>query len=184
MDWDERYRTYGRCFGDEPNPFTVAAMERLEHRLEHPLTLFFPGDGYGRCGLWAAARGHHVIATDISEVAVEMARAEADRLRLPYETHVCAPDGHALDLPQAPFADACVISWVRVENDEAGSVQRVWNERCTQAVRPGGVITLVTSTRVTDAESERTLWPDHLTWEEPRIVDEEIWLTMRASPSR
>jgi SAM-dependent methyltransferase len=72
--WDERYRSKGALWSGNPNPHLVAQAGEL--RPGHALDV---GAGEGADAIWLASRGWHVIAVDLSAVALERASANADQ---------------------------------------------------------------------------------------------------------
>ena len=72
--WDERYRSRDALWSGNPNPHLVAEAGDLipGHALD-------VGAGEGADAIWLASRGWHVIAVDLSTVALERACAHADR---------------------------------------------------------------------------------------------------------
>lgn len=72
--WDERYRSEDRLWSGHVNGSLAAEVADLA-----PSTALDVGCGEGADALWLAERGWEVTAVDISGVAIERARAEADR---------------------------------------------------------------------------------------------------------
>jgi SAM-dependent methyltransferase len=72
--WDERYRSRDALWSGNPNPHLVAEADNLlpGHALD-------VGAGEGADAIWLASRGWHVIAVDLSTVALERASAHADK---------------------------------------------------------------------------------------------------------
>lgn len=177
MDWDRRYAQFDRCFGDGPSPFVREALSSLA--LEG-MTLLFPGDGYGRNGLWAAQRGASVVAVEGSRIAVEMARAEAAHQGLDYRSFLCDLSSPPLPVFEEHF-DMVVSAWFRIEADSTDP-QRSWNVHATKMLRPDGLIVLVGSQAMEPAASEMRLWPAEVTWTDCS-TDEETRLIGRLSCS-
>jgi SAM-dependent methyltransferase len=73
-DWDARYRDLGPPRDREPNRFLVEEVNGLE-----PGRALELGCGEGRNARWLAERGWRVTAVDFSPVALERARALAER---------------------------------------------------------------------------------------------------------
>jgi SAM-dependent methyltransferase len=71
--WDERYRQAESVYGEHPNSYLKAQV----HRLSPGCSVFVPGDGYGRNGLWLARQGFRVRTVDLSPIGVERARSSA-----------------------------------------------------------------------------------------------------------
>lgn len=70
--WNDRYREKGAVWGAAPNQFVVAHLGDVE-----PCRVLDVGTGQGRNAIWLARHGHRVTAIDISDVAVDQARAIA-----------------------------------------------------------------------------------------------------------
>ena len=73
--WDERYATDEYLFGTAPNAF----LAREVHRLAPGSKVLAIADGEGRNSVFLAQHGHRVIATDVSDQALEKARRLAER---------------------------------------------------------------------------------------------------------
>lgn len=177
LDWNQRYSRYNKCFGDEPTPFV---REVLSSRRLADQSLLFPGDGYGRHGLWAAQRGASVIALDGSRIAVEMALSEAHQRGLRYVSTPC-------DLSLLPFPvwgghrfDMVVSAWFRIEGDGA-DLQRTWNCHATQLLKPGGTIVQVGSRAMGSPTTEAALWPSGITWTDHSTAEEARLLGRKPS---
>ncbi len=72
--WDARYRDKELLWTAEPNQFLVAAVADLESGTALDLAA-----GEGRNSVWLAAQGWRVDAVDFSPVALEKAKALAER---------------------------------------------------------------------------------------------------------
>jgi SAM-dependent methyltransferase len=72
--WDERYRSRDALWSGNPNPHLIA--EAGDMLPGHVLDV---GAGEGADAIWLASRGWHVIAVDLSAVAIERASAHADQ---------------------------------------------------------------------------------------------------------
>lgn len=70
--WDERYAGNDSVYGRDPNQFFKTQIDKLK-----PGKIFMPGDGEGRNGVYAAAKGWIVDAVDFSAVARDKAVALA-----------------------------------------------------------------------------------------------------------
>lgn len=73
--WDERYAANEYLFGTAPNAF----LAREVHRLTPGSKVLAIADGEGRNSVFLAQHGHRVVATDVSERALDKARALAER---------------------------------------------------------------------------------------------------------
>ena len=72
--WDERYAADEYLFGTAPNAF----LAREVHRLTPGSKVLAVADGEGRNSVFLAQHGHRVVATDVSERALDKARALAE----------------------------------------------------------------------------------------------------------
>src|SRR5512147_2828658 len=73
--WNERYAGEALLFGEAPNEYLRAQAEHLPRRGR----ALCVADGEGRNSVWLAKHGLQVDAFDISAVAVDKARALAQR---------------------------------------------------------------------------------------------------------
>ena len=73
--WNERYSGEEYHFGTEPNAFLITQHALLKPGM-HCLAV---ADGEGRNGVWLAEQGLHVLSVDSSSVAIEKARALAEK---------------------------------------------------------------------------------------------------------
>jgi SAM-dependent methyltransferase len=71
--WDERYSQAEPVYGEQPNGYLHAQVQRLAPGA----SVLVPGDGYGRNGLWLAKQGFRVHTVDLSPIGVERARNSA-----------------------------------------------------------------------------------------------------------
>jgi SAM-dependent methyltransferase len=107
--WDERYR--GGAYEDRTHPTALLAewIDRLPRG--HALDV---ACGAGRNALFLAAHGYSVDAVDISAVALERGRADAQRLGLDVRWLCLDLDDGAEDgLPPGPYE---LVVWVRYVN--------------------------------------------------------------------
>ena len=73
--WNERYAADEYLFGTAPNAF----LAREAYRLTPGSKVLAVADGEGRNSVFLAQHGHRVVATDVSERALDKARALAER---------------------------------------------------------------------------------------------------------
>ena len=73
--WDERYATDDYLFGTAPNAF----LAREVHRLTPGSKVLAVADSEGRNSVFLAQHGHRVVATDVSERALDKAQTLAER---------------------------------------------------------------------------------------------------------
>lgn len=103
--WDERYATGDYRPRAEPSPFVVAAATRIPRG-----TALVLACGTGRNALYLAEVGFEVEAVDISKVAIDRARSEAERRGLSVTWHVADLD--ALELPEDTFDLVTMVRYV------------------------------------------------------------------------
>jgi SAM-dependent methyltransferase len=75
LDWDERYSRAEHMWSGNPNSSLVAFVEGLE-----PGSVLEVGCGEGADAIWLAGRGWQVTALDVSQVALDRGRIEAQRV--------------------------------------------------------------------------------------------------------
>ncbi|MBO6529102.1 MAG: class I SAM-dependent methyltransferase [Erythrobacter sp.] len=130
--WDKRFAGDDYVFGTQPNAFLV----REAHRLEPGARVLAVADGEGRNSVFLAKHSHKVVATDISERALE----KADRL--------AAKSGVEIQFVQADLAtwiwpenafDAVVAIFIEFAAPEMR--ERIF-EKTTKALKPGGLLLL------------------------------------------
>ena len=73
--WDERYRSAPTLWSGKPNPHLVAEAADLL-----PSSALDAATGEGADAIWLAERGWQVTAVDISTVALERGRSQAEDL--------------------------------------------------------------------------------------------------------
>ncbi len=76
--WDGFYKSHPAAYGKSP----VKVLTDVAGQFKKGAKIFVPAMGEGRNALYLAEKGFDVTAVDISEVAVESARAEAKKRRL------------------------------------------------------------------------------------------------------
>ncbi|WP_420041542.1 class I SAM-dependent methyltransferase [Gordonia sp. MP11Mi] len=128
QEWDELYSTSDRLWTTNVNPALVAEIASLV-----PGTALDIGSGEGADARWLADEGWKVTAVDISQVAIDRARA-AD--------HAGAIAWHRLDvaeepLPNAPFGLVSAIYF------HIARTQERLLDALVDAVEPGGRFLLV-----------------------------------------
>lgn len=79
--WDDRFSKEGKIWGEAPCGAALQA-ERI-FKNHHVSKILVPGCGYGRNSLFFARNGFQVVGFDISSVAIEMAKEEARREKVP-----------------------------------------------------------------------------------------------------
>ncbi|WNG45758.1 class I SAM-dependent methyltransferase [Archangium minus] len=134
--WDERYATEPLFFGDAPNPYLVATVERwFPAMASRSLSALCLGEGEGRDALFLARRGFTVTAVDGSLKGLEKLsrRAGAEGLAIQVMHADLAhyePASRAFDLVSSFF---CHLP---------PELRRTVHERAVRALRPGGFFVL------------------------------------------
>ncbi len=72
--WNDRYGGGKYIFGKEPNEYFKSKLDTLT-----PGSIYLPGDGEGRNGVYAAENGWNVTSVDFSEIAVQRAKEFASQ---------------------------------------------------------------------------------------------------------
>jgi SAM-dependent methyltransferase len=130
-DWDRRYAEVENLWSAKPNRFLVAEVADLGPGRALDLAC-----GEGQNAIWLASRGWEVRGVDYSAVAIEKARARAER------------DGVRVDFvesdlleyaPESGAYDLVLLLYLHLTADE----RRVVLERASQAVAPGGRLLLL-----------------------------------------
>lgn len=175
--WERRYAESQRIWSGEPNPRLVEHAAGLA-----PGTALDVGCGEGADVVWLASRGWQVTGVDVSQVALDRARAHAqeagvlDRVAL---AQVDLMTGNAL-----PQADLVSAQFLHVPPGRFAEVYAV----IAAAVRPGGTL-LVTGHHPADAATglrnpELTLLlftPEQVT----ALLDPRAWtVRVAAAPTR
>ena len=128
--WDERYRTDTYVYGKDPNVFFSAQLEKTV-----PGRLLLPGEGEGRNGVYAAAKGWRVDAFDQSSIGKKKALALARERGVEIRYSVCA-------LEDFPFGqnqyDAVGLIYVHV--NPASRV--ILHRNALESLKPGGSLIL------------------------------------------
>lgn len=127
--WNERFSTQDYLFGEEPNAYLASQAQHLR-----PGSALSVADGEGRNSVWLARRGLRVQAFDFSPVAVEKARALAQRHGVQVDLHCAAWQDFAW--PQAAFDNVVGIFFQFTDPAERADLFR----RMDAALRPGGVL--------------------------------------------
>jgi SAM-dependent methyltransferase len=130
-DWDRRYAAVENLWSAKPNRFLVAEVVALEPGRALDLAC-----GEGQNAIWLAERGWRVRAVDYSPVAIDKARARAER------------EGVAVDFveddllrhePEAAAYDLVLLLYLHLPSDERRSVLA----RAAGALAPGGTLLLL-----------------------------------------
>lgn len=130
--WNERYAADEYLFGTQPNAF----LAREAHRLTPGSKVLAIADGEGRNSVFLAQHGHRVLATDVSEMALDKARNLAERRGV--EVEYRQVDLAAWDWPEETF-DAVVGIFIQFAGP---ALRREMFDGFRQALRPGGILLL------------------------------------------
>jgi SAM-dependent methyltransferase len=133
--WDQRYRSAPALWSGAPNSQLVENISTAA-----PGRALDVGAGEGADALWLAQQGWHVVALDISSVALERGRARADEAGPAVAERItwCHADLTSWRPPPARF-DLVSIHFMHLP-----SVQRVaLHARLAAGVAPGGVLLIV-----------------------------------------
>lgn len=149
--WDEKYQSRSEVWDGKPHPNLIAETADLA-----PGSALDVGTGEGADAIWLAERGWQVTAVDISTVALERGRKQADSLGA--ETAQMITWLHA-DLtewePPAARFDLVSLQFMHLP-----SVQRVPTyQRLADSVAPGGVL-LIVGHHPSDLETTARRLPD------------------------
>jgi SAM-dependent methyltransferase len=133
--WDERYRASDRVWSGEPNAHLAAETQALA-----PGRALEVGAGEGADAVWLAGQGWDVTAVDISQVAIDRGRTEAeatgsdvaDRIRWTRLDVLAEP------LPVGPF-DLVSLHFMHFTMED----RIPFLERCKAVVAPGGTLLIV-----------------------------------------
>jgi SAM-dependent methyltransferase len=133
--WDERYRSATAVWSGDPNPQLVAEIAALP-----PGRALDVGSGEGADAMWLADRGWHVLAVDISRVALERSAELAAQggpaiaARIEWrqaDVLEWSPEPGAFDLVSAQFMQL------------AADARDPLFSRLAAAVAPGGTLLIV-----------------------------------------
>jgi SAM-dependent methyltransferase len=125
--WEERYGRDEYAYGEEPNAFFKACLDRLPA----PGRLLLPGEGEGRNAVYAARQGWTVHAFDFSAAGREKALRLADRygVRIDYEV----ADYETAHLEPESF-DAVALIFTHMHE----RIRRTVHRKLVSALKPGG----------------------------------------------
>lgn len=130
--WNARYSPEEYLFGTHPNAF----LAREIHRLDPGSKILAIADGEGRNSVFLAQHGHHVVATDISERALDKACRLAQRRGVDIDYRLV--DLASWDWPQEEF-DAVVGIFIQFAGpDLRASLFR----SIARTLKPGGLLLL------------------------------------------
>jgi SAM-dependent methyltransferase len=130
-DWDRRYAAVENLWSAKPNRFLVAEVAALEPGRALDLAC-----GEGQNAIWLAERGWRVRAVDYSPVAIDKARARAEREGVAVDF---VEDDLLLHEPEAAAYDLVLLLYLHLPSDERRSVLA----RAAGALAPGGTLLLL-----------------------------------------
>lgn len=130
--WDERYASEEYIFGTSPNAF----LAREAHRIPQGAKVLAIADGEGRNSVFLAQHGLDVVATDISDMAIEKAERLAERRAVRVDFRKVDLSGW--DWPAEQF-DAIVGIFIQFADPamRARMFDGFW-----QTLKPGGLLLL------------------------------------------
>ncbi|MBT8452334.1 MAG: class I SAM-dependent methyltransferase [Deltaproteobacteria bacterium] len=125
--WDERYGRDEYAYGEDPNAFFKACLDRLPA----PGRLLLPGEGEGRNAVYAARQGWRVYAFDFSVEGREKALRLADRYGVELDYEIA--DYETADIELGVY-DAAALIFTHMHQ----SIRRKVHRKLAAALRPGG----------------------------------------------
>jgi SAM-dependent methyltransferase len=133
--WDKRYRSAPRLWSGNPNPHLVSDTANLAAGSALDI-----GAGEGADAIWLAQRGWDVTAVDISPVALERGRKQADELAAATASRIrwLQADVTEWEPPAASF-DLVLVAFMHLPSQQRLPLF----QRCTDAVAPGGTLLIV-----------------------------------------
>jgi 2-polyprenyl-3-methyl-5-hydroxy-6-metoxy-1,4-benzoquinol methylase len=173
-DWNRRYAAVENLWAVKPNRFLVAEAEGLEPGRALDLAC-----GEGQNAIWLASLGWEVTGVDYSEVAIEKARARAERDGVPVD-FLCA-DLLAFQ-PEPGAFDLVLVLYLHIPADGRRTVL----ERTADALAPGGTFVFVGHdlTNLTDgvggpSDPQLLCTPDDIASELPGLEIEKAERVLR-----
>lgn len=135
--WDERYEAEPLVWGSGPNRWVVQELGSLM-----PSTALELGAGEGRNVIWLASEGWSVTALDFSQVAIDRARALAQRAAQDEQRELNitwhCEDVTTAELSRSAF-DAVLVSYLHLPDYERTPTMRA----AARALAPGGTLLVV-----------------------------------------
>ena len=149
--WDERYRSAPMVWSGKPNPHLVTETSNLS-----PGSALDVGAGEGGDAIWLAERGWQVTAVDLSMVALERGRKQADDLGVATAEKITwlHVDLTEWDPPVAGF-DLVSMQFMHLPSSQRRPVY----QRLADSVAPRGVL-LVVGHHPSDLETTARRLPD------------------------
>jgi SAM-dependent methyltransferase len=133
--WDERYLSAPTLWSGRPNPHLIAETADLT-----PGSALDAGTGEGADAIWLAEQGWQVTAVDLSTVALERGRKQADSLGTPTAEKITwlHADLTRWEPPVFSF-DLVSVQFIQMPTVE----RRLIYQRLADAVAPSGVLLIV-----------------------------------------
>ena len=125
--WEQRYAADEYAYGEEPNAFFKACLERLPA----PGRILLPAEGEGRNAVYAARQGWQVDAFDFSPAGREKALRLADRHDVHINYEVADYETAHIE-PEAYDAVALIFA------HKPESIRRAVHRKLVSALKPGG----------------------------------------------
>ena len=126
--WDERYAIRDYVYGTDPNQFFKQFIDDLT-----PGSIFLPGEGEGRNGVYAARLGWEVVAQDLSAVGRKKALALAAKNGVSMAYHL----GNILDFRISPGKfDLVAIIFLHMASPQREQFHR----QMVELLKPGGYL--------------------------------------------
>lgn len=129
--WEERYGRDEYAYGEEPNAFFKASLDRLPA----PGRLLLPGEGEGRNAVYAARQGWKVHAFDFSAAGRDKALRLAERHGVHIEYEIA--DYESAHIEAAAY-DAVALIFTHMHR----SIRRAVHRRLMTALKPGAHLIL------------------------------------------
>lgn len=129
--WNDKYSSQELVFGTTPNEFLTLQASRLKKGA----SLFCPGDGEGRNGLWLAEQGFTVLSIDGASNATRKASAIAETLNLSERFTAQTADLLLWDWPKETFDGVCCLH-VYFMPDE----RKIINQAMMDSLKTGGLL--------------------------------------------
>ncbi|MGB3303579.1 MAG: class I SAM-dependent methyltransferase [Gordonia sp. (in: high G+C Gram-positive bacteria)] len=149
-EWDELYSTADRLWTDNVNPAVIAEITGVT-----PGSAFDLGCGEGADARWLAAQGWSVVGADISEVALDRARAIDSRGTIAWTAFDVTADSFDRQY------DLVTASYFHIASDDEATFHKL-----ADAVAPGGTLLVVMhdpeGMRAHGRDPEGFIWADDM----------------------
>lgn len=133
--WDERYRSAPNIWSGNPNPQLIAEVAQLE-----PGKALDVGAGEGADAIWLAEHGWNVVATDISQIALDRGRAQAESRGEDVADRITWTQADLLQEPPAPqIFDLVSVHFMHMPSEQRNPLYA----KLADSVRSGGTLLIV-----------------------------------------